>query len=447
MKYIDLIRKRLSTFQIIIVSFIFLITFGTIMLMLPISTIDRNGASFADAIFTATSASCVTGLVVRNTATYWSVFGKAVILFLIQIGGMGVITIFAEASLIFGKKLGIKEREIIQDALSFPEIGGSADFILFVVKSVLILEAIGSIALTIIFFFHEKLSFGKSLLYGIFHSISAYCNAGFDLMGTKEEFVSLMNYDDCIPMNVVIMLIIIAGGLGFITYGDIKAHGFHFKKYRMQSKVIIITSLILTIVPAIIFFLFEFEYYPMKKRILVSLFQSVTTRTAGFNTVDYNEMNGGGICIMIFLMLIGGSPGSTAGGYKTTTIAVLIATAISVFSRKGQVSFFGRSIDDSVVKSAVAIVILYLLSFLGAGLLISEIEGLPILTCLFETGSAAGTVGLTMGITPSLSLASRAILIFQMFWGRVGGLTLIFAASAKSDITASRLPKEDIMVG
>lgn len=447
MKLPKFANKRLSTFQIIILSFVILIAFGTVLLMLPISTADHTGASFVDALFTATSASCVTGLVVRNTATYWSMFGKMVILFLIQIGGMGVITIFAEISILFGKQLGIRDRGIIQDALSLPDISGTAKFILFVVKSVVIIEIIGGIVLSLIFCIHDKMPVMKAIGFGFFHSISAYCNAGFDLFGDPEPYVSLMGFYDNVPVNIVIMLIIIIGGLGFITYGDIKANKFRFRKYRMQSKVIIITSLILIVVPAIWFFIFEFENYPMKSRILVSLFQSVTARTAGFNTVDYNEMSGGGIGIMIFLMLIGGSPGSTAGGYKTTTIAVLFASAIAVFTRKEHTTFFGRRIDDSVVKNAAAIVFLYFTSFFVAGLLISQIENLPFLTCLFETGSAAGTVGLTMGITPNLSLASRAILIIQMLWGRVGGLTLIFAASSKKANTESMLPKENLMVG
>lgn len=440
-------QKRITTFQIIIMSFIGMIILGTLILMLPISTADGQGAGIYDAIFTATSAVCVTGLVVQNTATYWSLFGKIIIIILIQIGGMGAITIFAEVSILFGKKIGLKERGVIQDALSLHNIGGAAKFITFVVKSVVIIEIIGAVLLTIVFHFTDGMPVLKSIGYGIFHSISAFCNAGFDLCGEEIPYNSLVAYGSNVPMNIVIMFLIIAGGLGFITYNDIKSNGIHFRKYKMQSKVIIVTSLVLIIVPAVLFGTFEFSEYPMKSRILLAIFQSVTTRTAGFNTVDFNEMSEAGIAIMIFLMLIGGSPGSTAGGYKTTTIAVLVASAIAVFSRKDDTHFFGRRIDDKVVKNAVAIVLLYFTSFFVAGLLISKIEALPLMTCLFETGSAAGTVGLTMGITPTLSLASRAILVFQMFWGRVGGLTLIFAASPIGVNTEAKLPREDLMVG
>jgi len=441
------IRKQLSSFQIIIMSFVGLIVIGTLVLMLPISTVDRQGASVYDAIFTATSAVCVTGLVVKNTATYWSLFGKIFLLILIQIGGMGTITLLAEFSMLFGKKIGLKERGIIQDALSLHDIGGAVKFIIFVAKAVAIIEGAGAVALTLVFRFCGKMPLLKSIGYGIFHSISAFCNAGFDLCGEEIPFLSLVGYADNIPMNVVIMILIIAGGLGFITYNDIKENGIHIHRYKMQSKVIIATSFVLIVVPAVMFCIFEFTEYPMKTRVLMSIFQSVTARTAGFNTVDYNEMSEAGIAVMIFLMLIGGSPGSTAGGYKTTTIAVLVASAIAVFARKDDTKFFGRRIDDKVVKNAVAIVVLYCVSFFTAGLIISKIECLPLLTCLFETGSAAGTVGLSMGITPTLSLASRAILVFQMFWGRVGGLTLIFAAAPLGLKTESKYPKEDMMVG
>lgn len=440
-------RKKITSFQVIIFSFLMLIILGSLVLMLPVSTADGRGATFVDALFTSTSAVCVTGLIVQNTATYWSLFGKIFILFLIQIGGMGTITIFAEISLFFGKRIGLRERGIIQDALSLHDIGGAVKFIIFVAKSVALIEAIGAVALTLVFRFCSGMPILKSIGYGIFHSISAFCNAGFDLCGEDVPYISLMGYADSVPMNVVIMFLIIAGGLGFITYSDIRTNGLHFKKYKMQSKVIIVTSLVLIIVPAILFGIFEFTEYPVKTRVLMAIFQSVTARTAGFNTVDYTQMSEAGVAVMIFLMLIGGSPGSTAGGYKTTTIAVLIASAVAVFSRKDDTNFFGRRIDDKVVKNAVAIIVLYFISFFAAGLMICRIEGLPLLTCLFETGSAAGTVGLTMGVTPTLSLASRGILVFQMFWGRVGGLTLIFAATPLGIKTDSKLPREELMVG
>lgn len=442
-----ILRKKISSFQIIIVSFLALILLGSLVLMLPVSTADGKGASFLDAIFTSTSAVCVTGLVVRNTATYWSTFGKIFLLILIQIGGMGTITMLAEISLVFGKRIGLKERGLIQDALSLHDIGGAVKFIVFVAKSVAVIEGIGAVALTLIFRFSAKMPLLKAMGYGAFHSISAFCNAGFDLCGETVPYNSLVDYADNIPMNVVIMILIIAGGLGFITYSDIRINGLHFHRFKMQSKVIIVTSLVLIVVPAILFGIFEFTEYPMKTRVLMAIFQSVTARTAGFNTVDYNEMSQAGVAVMIFLMLIGGSPGSTAGGYKTTTIAVLFATAIAVFIRQDDTKFFGRRIDDKVVKNAVAIIVLYFVSFFTAGLIISRIESLPLLTCLFETGSAAGTVGLTMGITPTLSMASRAILVFQMFWGRVGGLTLIFAATPLGMKTDSKYPKEDMIVG
>lgn len=287
----------------------------------------------------------------------------------------------------------------------------------------------------------------KGIWMAFFTSISAFCNAGFDLMGVKEHFSSLTYYMAQPVINITIMLLIIIGGIGFLTWDDIRSNGFHVHKYRMQSKVILWTTALLLILPAIYFFFYEFGSLTFKDRIFSSLFQAVTPRTAGFNTVDLTSMSDTGQSITIALMLIGGSPGSTAGGMKTTTIAVLFATAISTFRRKEYASYFGRRIDDDVIKNAATILLMYItLCFTGA-LIISMTEGYPMLTCLFESASAVGTVGLTLGITPSLHLLSRIILILLMFFGRVGGLTLIFAALSGTQKNVSKLPREKITVG
>lgn len=436
--------RRLTSSQIIVLGFLGAILLGAFLLMLPISTADGKGATFADAVFTATSATCVTGLVVQDTATYWSYFGQAVILLLIQIGGMGVVTFAVAITVASGKKLGLMQRSTMQEAISAHQMGGIVKLTGFILKTSAIIEVTGAALLAPAFI--KEFGVGKGIWYSFFHSISAFCNAGFDLMGVKEKFSSLTSFSDNPLVNIVIMALIIIGGIGFLVWDDIKTNKFQIRKYRMQTKIVLLTSAILILLPAVYFFL-EFAGMDIKSRIFNSLFQSVTTRTAGFNTYDLTKLNSGGISIMIVLMLIGGSPGSTAGGMKTTTFAVVILTAISVFRRKEHTDFAGRSIADSVLRNAIAIVTMYLLLFLTGGVVITAVEGLPMMTCMFETASAVGTVGLTLGITPNLSAVSRIILIALMYIGRVGGLTLLFSAVTPGQSSMSRLPQEKLTVG
>ena len=437
-------RKRLSSFQIIILAFSGVILLGTLVLMLPISSRDGQATSFLDALFTATSAVCVTGLVLHDTATYWSVFGQVVILLLIQIGGMGVITVAASFAMLSGRRISLKQRSTMQEAISAPKVGGIVRLTGFIIKIALSIELLGAAVMAPVF----CRDFGlKGLWMALFHSVSAFCNAGFDLMGTREAFSSLTSYASQPLINIVIMLLILVGGIGFLTWDDIKTNRLHWHKYRMQSKVILCTTAILLVVPAVYFFFGEFGGLPLGKRLLVSLFQAVTPRTAGFNTADLTAMGEPGQTVIMMLMLIGGSPGSTAGGMKTTTVAVLLATSISTFRRKENAHFFGRRIDDDVVKNAVTVMLMYLTLFMTGGLVISIAEALPVLTCLFEAASAIGTVGLSLGITAELGTLSRLILIGLMFFGRVGGLTLIFAALSGSRKTRSKLPQEKITVG
>ena len=436
--------RRLTSSQIIVLGFLGAILLGAFLLMLPISTADGKGATFADAVFTATSATCVTGLVVQDTATYWSYFGQAVILLLIQVGGMGVVTFAVAITVASGKKIGLMQRSTMQEAISAHQMGGIVKLTGFILKTSAIIELTGAALLAPAFI--KEFGVGKGIWYSFFHSISAFCNAGFDLMGVKEKYSSLTSFSDNILVNIVIMALIIIGGIGFLVWDDIKTNKLHIRKYRMQTKLVLITSAFLILLPAIVFFI-EFAGLDIKSRILNSLFQSVTTRTAGFNTYDLTKLNSGGISIMIVLMLIGGSPGSTAGGMKTTTFAVVILTAFSVFRRKEHTDFAGRSIADSVLRNAIAIVTMYLLLFLTGGIIITAVEGLPMMTCMFETASAVGTVGLTLGITPSLSIASRIILIVLMYIGRVGGLTLLFSAVTPGQSTMSKLPQEKLTVG
>ena len=441
------IRKRfsLSSFQLIILGFAALILVGAVLLTLPISTRDRSATPFGEALFTATSAGCVTGLVVHDTATHWSYFGQAVILVLIQIGGLGVVTVAASLSMIAGKKLSLKQQSTMQESISAPKLGGVTKFTGFVVKTTFIIEAVGAALLMPVMI----PKFGAAGIWrSFFHSISAFCNAGFDLMGTPDsKFQSLTSLSDAAYFNAVIILLIIIGGIGFITWEDVAKHKFRVKRYRMQSKVVLVTSAILIILPALFFFFTEYASSSTGERVTSSFFQSVTTRTAGFNTRDLASLSGASRVLFIVLMLIGGSPGSTAGGMKTSTVAVLFSNLIAVIRRRDDTHFFGRRIDQSVVKNAAAIFMMYLTLFLTGGAAISMIEGLPIGECLFETASAVGTVGLTLGITPTLGIASRIIIMVLMFLGRVGALTMIYAALSGSSNKASRYPLENITVG
>ena len=439
------IKKRLSSSQIIILGFAGTILLGSILLTLPFSTRDGHGALFSDALFTATSAVCVTGLVVQDTATYWSTFGQAVIIALIQVGGMGVVTVAVAISAFSGKQISLKQRSTMQEAISAHKVGGIVRLTGFIIKMTIIFEFLG--AVTMAPAFCKEFGVLKGIWYAIFHSISAFCNAGFDLMGAKTPYSSLTYFVDNPVINFVIMSLIIIGGIGFMTWDDIKINKHHVRKYRMQSKVILITTVLLISLPALYFFLFEFGDKPMGERIWSSLFQSVTPRTAGFNTVDLTQISETGTAITIILMLIGGSPGSTAGGMKTTTLAVLFSTAISVFRRREHTHFFGRRVNDDTIRNAATILMMYVILFLTGGFLISHIESLPLLTCLYETASAIGTVGLTLGITPNLGIASQIILIVLMYIGRVGGLTLIFSALSGNQGNTAQLPQEKITVG
>lgn len=438
-------KKHLTTFQSIFLGFFLIIIIGSLLLMLPISSVSGKVTPFNESLFTATSAVCVTGLVVHDTGSYWSAFGQAIILILIQIGGLGVITVAASFALLSGRKISLMQRSTMQEAIAAPKIGGIVRLTGFILKATLIFELSGAVIMMPVLCRDYGV---KGVWLAVFHSISAFCNAGFDILGTDaSKYVSLTQYVNCTSINLAVIFLIVIGGIGFLTWEDIYTNKLHFRRYRMQSKVILITSAVLIIVPALYFFFFDLNNLPIKQRILSSLFQSVTTRTAGFNTVDLTALQEPSIATMIVLMIIGGSPGSTAGGIKTTTVAVLIANSLATFGRKDSSHFFKRRIDNQVVKNASTILIMYLvLSFTGA-VAISTAEKIPFLKCLFETSSAIGTVGLTLGITPELGLFSQLILILLMFCGRVGGLTLIYAAISNTKKNISKYPLEHITVG
>ena len=438
-------KRRLSSFQIIILGFAGVILLGALLLMLPISATARCVTPFHEALFTATSAVCVTGLVVQDTGSYWSVFGQAVILTLIQIGGLGVVTVAASFALLSGRRISLMQRSIMQDAISAPKVGGIVRLTRFILRGTFLIELIGALAMLPVF----CRDYGwRGIWMAVFHSISAFCNAGFDILGTNNNlYPSLTGYVQNPVINITIMLLIITGGIGFLTWDDICENKLHFHRYRMQSKVIVIVTLVLIVLPALFFFFADFGALPLGERIQAALFQSVTPRTAGFNTVDLPAMSSASLGVMILLMLIGGSPGSTAGGMKTTTLAVLLANAAATFRRRDSAQFFGRRLDCGAVKTAATILTMYLVLFFGGGVFISIYENLPLSSCLYEAASAVGTVGLTLGITPQLHIPSQMVLIALMYLGRVGGLTLIYAALSGKKTSNAKLPLEEITVG
>ena len=437
--------KRLTGPQVILLGFLVMILIGALLLCLPIATKDRQATPFIDSLFTAVSAGCVTGLIVKDTQTSWSLFGQIVIIVLIQIGGMGVITMTTFFSMLTGKNIDIRSRAAMQEAVSAPNIGGIAKLTGFIVKGTILFEGIGAVLVMPVLI--KDFGVAKGIWYSIFMSISAFCNAGFDLMGSTGPCSSLTYYADNPVINIVFMFLILTGGLGFLTWADIKTYGLKFKRYSTQSKVILTSEIFLILIPAIFFFLREFSDVPMKARILESLFCAVSPRTAGFNTIDYNDFSGAGIALTVILMLIGGAPGSTAGGMKITTVAILWAAMISVFKREDSPALFRRRIGYDVIQSATAVFLLDLHLFLIGSVAISVIEDLPLIQTIFECASAVATVGLTMGITSSLGAASKLILIFIMYGGRVGGLTLVFAATGRTNAIHDKYPLDHMAVG
>ncbi len=439
------VQKHLNSFQTILLGFGALILIGALLLSLPIASSNHQGVPFLNALFTSASAACVTGLVVYDTAIQWSVFGKIVILILIQIGGAGVVTMIILAMLVSGKQIGIFQRLTMQGAVSALHIGGIVKFTKFFLKVTLLMEAAG--ALLLFPFFAGQFGVLRGACYAVFHSVSAFCNAGFDLMGIREPYSSLTAYTGAVWLNVIIMILIIIGGLGYLTWQDLMDNRFTFSRLRLQTKIILTVTLFLITVPFLYFVLFEFRFLPWKERILASLFQSVTPRTAGFNTVPYDRISETGQLITVILMLTGGAPGSTAGGLKVTTVFVL-ASATSCSLKKGhEVVGFKRKIDNGIVQNAFTLLMIYLGLLFAGTVLITLREGLPVMPVMFECASALGTVGLTTGITPGLHPLSKLVLIAFMFLGRTGGITVAYAMLGNEIRKPARYPSEKITVG
>lgn len=448
-------KKEYSPMRIIFISYLAIIFIGSVLLFLPIS---QNPAEehlpFLDCLFTATSAVCVTGLVVTPTAIHWSLFGQIVIMLLIQIGGLSIITITGFIFVVIGKKLGLKNRLLLQNSFNHTQMGGMARLVKIVVKGTAIFELSGAFLLASYFFFVKGIDIGKAIYYGIFHAISGFCNAGFDVLGTN----SLVNYSDDIFINIVIMSLIILGGIGFFVWHDVKSK-ITKKRYRLSvsTKLALFTTAFLLILGTLYFFLSEYNNpntigsFPVWHKIIASMFQSTTLRTAGFASIDQGGLKEASKFVSVMLMMIGGSPGSMAGGIKTVTIAIIVSSIWSIVRGRDGVMVFNRSISLKTLQKALAItgIMIILLFSFTAILCILEINS-PFthnfIDIMYECASALATVGNTTGITPYLLPSSKAILIVGMIIGRVGPITVIYAIT-QTDKVVMKYPETEVLIG
>lgn len=443
------VRTHLTQTQFIAYGFIGIILTGALLLMLPVSSRTGEMSNFINCLFTAASASCVTGLVVYDTWAHWSLFGQLVILTLIQIGGLGFITIGVFLSIVLRRKIGLKERGLMQESVNTLQIGGVVKLARKIIMGTAVFEGTGALILAIRFI--PEFGLVKGIYYGIFHAVSAFCNAGFDLMGFQGEYSSLINYSDDWTVNLVIMSLIAIGGLGFIVWDDVSRHKLDFRHYMLHTKIVLLTTFVLIFGSAWLFYLFEKENLLVgmntSGQILTSLFSSVTARTAGFNTVDTAALTDASKLLTIILMFIGGSPGSTAGGVKTTTIIVMYLYLWSNIQRTYGVNAFGRRLEDDAIKRASAIFMINLTLALGVGIFIMATQNMVMSDVLFETFSAIGTVGMTTGITRSLSPVSRLLVAFLMYCGRVGSLSFALSFTQHKRVAHVQQPLERITIG
>lgn len=442
------IHLRLSNLQIVTLGYFFVAVVGTMLLLLPISSTGGK-TTLLEALFTAVSASCVTGLVLVDTSTHWTLFGQFVILVLIQIGGMGFMTIGIQFLLLVRHKISLREREVMVESINASQLGGIVKMTSKIFKWTILFEGVGAVLLAIRFI--PEFGLKRGLFYSVFHAVSAFCNAGFDLMGMKKPFDSLVSYSNDVLINGTLMVLIIIGGIGFFVWDDVNTHGFRWKRYNLHTKIVLMCSSVLLIGAAMLFFLLEGRAtganMGLGERILTALFQSITCRTAGFNTIDTGSMSQGSKVLSMLLMFVGGSPGSTAGGIKTTTLAVFILYAVSGIKREGRATAFGRTLPRDSVEKAVSIFTISLGLALTGTLFICAMQPFAGMDVLFEVFSALGTVGLTTGITRELAPISAYVITLLMFLGRIGSVSLATALLEKKAKPPVSLPEEKIMIG
>ena len=436
--------------RIILLGYLGIILIGALALSLPVSSASGQWTPPQTSLFTSVSSVCVTGLIVVDTATYWSLFGQIVILLLIQIGGLGIVTVLTMATVMLRGHIGLHDSRLAMQSAGAMKLSGVSALVKKIHLIALSSEGVGAVLLAIRFI--PEMGPLRGIYYSIFHSVSAFCNAGFDLMGSRYGKFSSFTFWRGDPLVcITIMALIITGGLGFFVWDDVARSKLKFKKFSLHSKIVICTTAVLLIGGAVGFFIFErgaaMNGASTGQRVLDSLFQSVTARTAGFNTVDQARLSPSGNLLTDILMLIGGSPGSTAGGMKTTTVAALFICVFSSSRNYTTDKAFKRRIEPSAIRQAGAILTFYLTFVLLSTLVIMAIEPFGIKEVLFECCSAIGTVGVTTGITPSLCTASRIIIMLMMFTGRIGGMSLAIALAEKRTPVPVQRPTEKIMIG
>ena len=448
-------KPYLSTTQIILLSFLGVILIGSVLLSLPVSSAGGRAVPYIDALFTATTATCVTGLVTVSTAATWSVFGQAVILLLIQIGGLGIITFMTAVMLLFNRKIGISDRLLIQDAFNLSTLSGIVAFVKKVLIGTLTVESIGACFYMTVF----VPQFGaRGIWVSVFNSVSAFCNAGMDIIGEN----SLCDYSGNVLITLTTAALIILGGLGYIVWWDVSRviknrkqnGGRFFKSLTLHSKIVLISTAFLLIVGTALTLCFEYnnpltlEGLPLSDKIQAAFFQSVTTRTAGFASLPQENLTNPTAILSLLLMFIGGSPVGTAGGIKTVTAAVLLSITVSLISGKNSVSLFGRTISKQSVYKAVAVTVMSFSVMFVSTLLLSAVTNAPALDILFETVSAAATVGLSRSLTGALNLLGKLIIIFTMHFGRVGPISIAIAFGGKNPSrNIIKNPTEEISIG
>lgn len=451
MKFWHKIQYKFTYVRIIALGYLLVIIAGTGLLMLPVATRPGNETDFLTALFTATSATCVTGLVVVDTYTHWSGFGHTIILLMIQVGGLGFMTMGVLFAMFLKKRITLRTRGLLQESMNGMQMGGIIRLVRMVLRGTFIIELTGAVLLAIRFI--PVFGWGKGILYGIFHSISAFCNAGFDLMGEYSgQYSSFVEFHGDILVNVVIMALIVIGGIGFFVWKDIRENKHHMKKYRLHTKMALFMTAILLVGGTVLFYLFEnnnlLAGMNAKDKILAAAFSSVTARTAGFNTIDTGGLTHASKLLTMVLMFLGGSPGSTAGGIKTVTTLVLIAYVWSNLRASKGVNVFNRRLDDDVIRKASNVVVISLLMAVSASILICYLQpDLVVEDILFEVYSAIGTVGMSTGVTRDLNLVSRIIIILLMYCGRIGSMSFALSFTERKKVAPVQLPTEKIMIG
>jgi len=441
-------QNKLSAPGVIAIGFATIIFLGTLLLMLPFAT-KEGSTSFLEALFTATSATCVTGLVVHDTFSHWTTFGQIVIITLIQIGGLGFMTIGVLFLTLLKKRISLRERSILQESLNMFQLGGVVKLTRKLLRRTLILEGIGAVLLAIRFI--PEFGLGRGIYFSIFHSISAFCNAGFDLMGIQEKYISMVNYSSDALVSLTLTALVVIGGIGFLVWDDILENKFMFKKYRLHTKLVLVTTSVLLVGGAFLFYIFERDNLMadmgVKEKILTSIFASMTARTAGFNSIDVGAMTDTSKLLNVILMYIGGSSGSTAGGVKTTSIAVICLFLWSSWHGESESNIWGRRIDEDSLKRASLICVTNLGLALTVTIIIGAMQPFDMLDIVTETFSAMGTVGMTANLTRDLNNISRILIILLMYCGRIGSVSFAVLVMRKKIIPPVQMPVEKILVG